>query len=427
MINRIKEALLLYIEGLKTPLLRKKILFTLLILAVFRFIAHIPVPGVDLNLLRNFFAQNQLLSLLDIFSGGTLANFSIAALGLNPYINASVMMQLLTLVFPQLEALQKEGEYGRAKINQYTRIATIPISLVQSVGMYGILRSQNIITNLSPLTLIALVASMLAGTMIMIFLGDQINIYGVGNGISMLIFAGIVCRLPIGFIQTLGVADFSNPQTSINILVLLALSFFLILGIVLVEEAVLRIPVNYARRSQTTYLPIKVDTAGVMPIIFAVSLATIPSIAGQFLAKLPNQTIANIASSVARIFQPSGYVYIIFYFLLVIGFTFFYTSVVFKPKDIADELRKSGGFIPGIRPGISTEKRLQYLINRVIAIGAVFLGLIAVTPSIVQKMTGITTLTIGGTSVLIVVSVVIELTRKIENVVQMYNYEKLTY
>ena len=427
MINRIKQALLLYVEGLKTPLLRKKILFTLLILALFRFIAHIPVPGVNLDLLRNFFAQNQLLSLLDIFSGGTLANFSIAALGLNPYINASVMMQLLTLVFPQLEALQKEGEYGRAKINQYTRIATIPISIAQSIGMYGILRSQNIITNLSPLTLIALVSSMLAGTMIMIFLGDQINIYGVGNGISMLIFAGIICRLPIGFIQTLGVADFTNPQTSLNILIFIALAFALILGIVLVEEAVLRIPINYARRSQTTYLPIKVDTAGVMPIIFAVSLATIPSIVGQFLAKLPNPTISGIASSIARTFEPSGYVYIIFYFLLVIGFTFFYTSVVFKPKDIADELRKSGGFIPGIRPGISTEKRLQYLINRVIAIGAVFLGLIAVTPSIVQKMTGITTLTIGGTSVLIVVSVVIELTRKIENVVQMQNYEKLTY
>jgi len=427
MINRIKQALLLYVEGLKTPLLRKKILFTLLILALFRFIAHIPVPGVNLDLLRNFFAQNQLLSLLDIFSGGTLANLSIAALGLNPYINASVMMQLLTLVFPQLEALQKEGEYGRAKINQYTRIATIPISIAQSIGMYGILRSQNIITNLSPLTLIALVSSMLAGTMIMIFLGDQINIYGVGNGISMLIFAGIICRLPIGFIQTLGVADFTNPQTSLNILIFIALAFALILGIVLVEEAVLRIPINYARRSQTTYLPIKVDTAGVMPIIFAVSLATIPSIVGQFLAKLPNPTISGIASSIARTFEPSGYVYIIFYFLLVIGFTFFYTSVVFKPKDIADELRKSGGFIPGIRPGISTEKRLQYLINRVIAIGAVFLGLIAVTPSIVQKMTGITTLTIGGTSVLIVVSVVIELTRKIENVVQMQNYEKLTY
>lgn len=425
--NRFAKALSLYIEGLKTPLLRKKIGITLIVLVFFRFIAHVPVPGINLTLLRSFFAQNQLLSLLDIFSGGTLANFSIAALGLNPYINASVMMQLLTLVSPKLEELNKEGEYGRAKINQYTRIITIPLAIVQSLGMYGILRSQNIITNLNLLTLVALVASMLAGTMIMIFLGQLINQFGVGNGTSMIIFAGIISRLPISAFQTFSITDFSNPQNSFNLLIFFAMAICLILGIVMVEEAVLRIPINYAKRAQTTYLPIKVDTAGVMPIIFAVSLATIPSLLGQYLGRLPNHTVASVATTIARLFRTDSYAYIIFYFLLVIGFTFFYTSVVFKPKDIAEELRKSGGFIPGIRPGISTEKRLQYIINRVIAIGAVFLGVIAVTPSIVSKMTGITTLTIGGTSVLIVVSVVIELTRKIENVVQTYNYDKLTY
>lgn len=425
--NRIVKSLSLYIEGLKTPLLRKKILFTLGILVVFRFIAHVPVAGVNLQLLHKFFAQNQLLSLLDIFSGGTLANFSIAALGLNPYINASVMLQLATLVIPQLEALNKEGEYGRAKINQYTRIATIPFAIIQALGMYGILRSQNIISNLSPLTLIALVFSMLAGTMIMIFFGELINSYGVGNGISLLIFAGIIARLPVGFLQTLSITDFSNPQTGLNLIIFLALAIALILGIVMVEEAILRIPINYARRAQSTYLPIKVNTAGVMPIIFAVSLATVPSLLGQYLGKLPNVAIASFATHFSNLFRTDSYFYMIFYFLLVIGFTFFYTSVVFKPKDIADELRKSGGFIPGIRPGISTEKRLKYLLNRIIAIGAVFLGFIAVTPSIVQKITGITTLTIGGTSILIVVSVVLELTRKIENVVQTYNYEKLTY
>lgn len=425
--NYILKSLSLYFQGLKTPLLRQKILFTLAVLILFRFIAHIPVPGVNLALLKNFFAQNQLLSLLDIFSGGTLANFSIAALGLNPYINASVMMQLLGLVVPQIAELQKEGEYGRAKINQYTRIATIPFAIVNSLGMYAILRSQNIIINLTPLTIVALVFSMLAGTMIMIFLGELINTYGVGNGISMLIFAGIIARLPIGFIQTLSITDFSNPQTGFNLIIFIALAAVLVLGIVMVEEAILRIPINYAKRAQTTYLPIKVNTAGVMPIIFAVSLATIPSLISQFIGRLPNPTIASLGSHIANLFSPTGYPYIIFYFLLVIGFTFFYTSVIFKPKDIADELRKSGGFIPGIRPGTSTEKRLKYLINRVIVIGAVFLGLIAVVPSIVQKMTGITTLTIGGTSVLIVVSVVIELTRRIENVVQTQNYEKLNY
>lgn len=425
--NQIVKSLSLYIDGLKTPLLRQKIGITLAVLIFFRFIAHIPVPGVNLALLKSFFSQNQLLSLLDIFSGGTLANFSIVALGLNPYINASVMLQLLQLVSPKLEELSKEGEYGRAKINQYTRIATIPLAIVQALGMYGILHSQNIIGALDPFTLVALVLSMLAGTMIMIFLGQLINQFGVGNGISMIIFAGIVSRVPISAIQAFSVTDFSNPQNSLNLIIFLALAIVMVFAIVTVEEAVLRIPIHYAKRAQTTYLPVKVDTAGVMPIIFAVSLATIPSLIGQYLGRVPNHTVASIAGTIGRIFQTSGYVYILFYFILVIGFTFFYTSVVFKPKDIAEELRKSGGFIPGIRPGSATEKRLRYLTNRVIAIGAVFLGIIAVTPSLVSKFSGITTLTIGGTSVLIVVSVVIELTRKIENVVQTYNYDKLTY
>lgn len=425
--NRLIKSLSLYVEGLKTPLLRNKILFTLGILILFRLIAHIPVPGVNLALLKSFFAQNQLLSLLDIFSGGTLANFSIAALGLNPYINASVMMQLFQLVSPQLAELAKEGQYGRAKINQYTRIATIPLAIVQSLGMYGILRSQNIIQNLSPLTLVALVLSMVAGTMIMIFLGELINQFGIGNGTSVIIFAGIIAQLPISMFQTISVTDFSNPQNTFNLLVFLAVAIGLVLAIVFVEEAILRIPINYAKRGQSTYLPIKVDTSGVMPIIFAVSLATAPSLIGQYLGRLPQTYIANPALALARFFQTDGIPYILFYFLLVIGFTYVYTSVVFKPKDIADELRKSGGFIPGIRPGIATQKRLQFLLNRVVAIGSVFLGLIAISPSIIQKMTGLTTLTIGGTSILIVVSVVIELTRKIENVVQTYNYDKLTY
>ncbi len=425
--SKATQLLSLYTEGLKTPLLRRKVLFTLGVLILFRLIAHIPVPGVNLTLLHSFFAQNQLLSLLDIFSGGTLANFSIAALGLNPYINASVMLQLFTMVSPQLEELSKEGEYGRAKINQYTRFITVPLSVVQSLGMYGILRSQNIIPILPPLLILALVASMVAGTMIMIFLGEQINLYGVGNGISTIIFAGIISRLPISIFQTLQVADFSNPQTLFNILGFIGLALVLVGGIVMVEEAVIRIPVNYARRSQTTYLPIKIDTAGVMPIIFAVSLATAPSLIGQFASKLPYPLIANIGIHMSSIFRTSSYFYSVFYFVLVVAFTFFYTSVVFKPKDVAEELRKSGGFIPGIRPGIATEKRLQYLVNRVMIIGGVFLGLIAVIPSIVQNITGITSLTIGGTSVLIVVSVIIELTRKIENVVQMYRYEKISY
>ena len=425
--NQLTKYLSLYFEGFKNKIFRKKILFTIGILVAFRFIAHIPVPGVNLSLLQQFFAQNQLLSLIDMFSGGTLANFSICALGLSPYISASVMMQLLALVVPQLEALQKEGEYGRSKINQYIRIATIPFAIINGLGMFAILRSQNIITTYNLLTIIALVSSMLAGTMIMIFFGELINNYGAGNGVSMLIFAGIISRLPVGLIQTLTVTDFSNPQNGLNIIIFIAMALVMIGAIVLVEEAILRIPINYAKRGQSTYLPIKVNTAGVMPIIFAVSLSTVPSLLGQFLGKVPNQIIANIFNNLAHIFRTDGYLYMFFYFFLVIGFTFFYTSVVFKPKDIAEELRKSGGFIPGIRPGLSTEKRIQYLTNRVLLIGAVFLGVIAVTPSIVQKITNVTTLTIGGTSVLIAVSVILELTRKLENVVQTYNYDKLSY
>ncbi|HPD44570.1 MAG TPA: preprotein translocase subunit SecY [Candidatus Woesebacteria bacterium] len=424
--NKLIHSLSVYKEAITIPVLRQKILFTLAMLVIFRLIAHIPVPGVNLALMQKFFNQNQILALVNMFSGGTLANFSIVALGLNPYINASVMMQLLALVIPQLAELQKEGEYGRARINQYIRVATIPIALIQSIGMYSLLRSQQIIISLSPLSLIALAISMVSGTMIMVFLGEMINLYGVGNGISMMIFGSIISHLPVSFYQTFSLTDLSNSQNVFNIFIYLALALIIILGVVFVEEAVLRVPVHYARRGQTTFLPIKVDTAGVMPIIFAVSLATIPSLLGQFLSRIPGG-VGQFGTFLARTFRADSSVYVIFYFLLVVAFTFFYTSVIFKPKDIADELRKTGAFIPGIRPGVSTQTRLQYLITRVIAIGAVFLGLIAIVPSLLQKATGLTTLSISGTGILIIVSVVIELTRKIENVVQSYNYEKLTY
>jgi preprotein translocase subunit SecY len=425
--NYLSRALGLYVEGLKTPLLRKKIFFTLSILVLFRLIAHIPVPGVNLTLLKSFFAQNQFLSLLDIFSGGTLANFSIAALGLNPYINASIMLQLLGFVIPELKELQKEGEYGRAKISQYTRMITIPLSIFQSLAMYGILHSQKIINEQSILVIVAMVTSMVTGTMILIFMGELINEFGVGNGISVMIFAGIISRLPISAIQSLSIADFSNPQTLFNLILFIALAIGIILAVVMIEEAIFRIPINYAKRAQTTYLPIKVNVAGVMPIIFAVSLVSLPALLGQSLSKVSNPALANFARHLSLAFSNTSFTYLISYFVLVIAFTFVYSTVVFKPKDVAEELRKSGGFIPGIRPGIATEKRLSYFLYRVVFIGAVFLAFIAITPSLIQKITGVASLTIGGTSVLIVVSVILELNRKIENVVQMYHYEKLTY
>lgn len=421
------QALSLYPEALKSPLIRKKILFSLLILAIFRFIAHIPVPGVNIALLKNFFAQNQFLSLLDIFSGGTLANFSIAALGLNPYINASIILQILAFIIPELKELQKEGEYGREKLDRYTRIITIPLAIFQAFAMYGILNSQNIIINQSPLVIVALVASMVTGTMIMIFLGQLINEYGIGNGISVLIFAGIISRLPVSIVQSFSLADWSNPQTFFNTLLFVALIFIIVFAVVTVEEAVYRIPVSYAKRGQHTYLPIKVNVSGVMPIIFAVSLVSLPSLLGQALARSSKSSLVAISRFLTQNFSSESILYLVVYFLLVIVFTFFYSTVVFKPKDVAEELRKSGGYIPGIRPGSATEKRLNYLLYRVVFIGAFFLALIAVLPAIIQKITGISSLTIGGTSVLIVVSVILELHRKIENVVQMYNYDKLTY
>ena len=425
--NRFFRALSLYREAIRTSNLRKKILFTLVILILFRFIAHVPVPGVNTVLLKSFFSQNQLLSLLDIFSGGTLANFSVSALGLNPYINASIMLQILAFIIPELKELQKEGEYGRAKLERYTLIITIPLAVLQSFAMYGILKSQNIILTSSPLTILALIASMVTGTMIMIFLGELINDYGIGNGISVMIFAGIISRLPISVYQSLVLADFSNPQTLFNLILFMAVAFAIVFAVVTVEEAVYRIPISYAKRAQTTYLPIKINVSGVMPIIFAVSLVSLPSLIGQALMRSSNSGLASFARWLSTTFTSTSFIYLISYFLLVIAFTFFYSTVVFKPKDVAEELRKSGGFIPGIRPGTATEKRLEYVLYRVVFIGAFFLALIAVLPAVIQKATGISSLTIGGTSVLIVVSVILELHRKIENAVQMYNYDKLTY
>lgn len=425
--SKATQLLSLYSESLKTPILRSKVLFTIGLLLVFRLIAHIPVPGVNLNLLRQFFDQNQLLSLLNIFSGGTLANFSIAALGLQPYIQSSVIIQLLSMLYPKLDELRKEGEYGRQKLNQYMRILTIPIAFIQSFVMYSLLRSQNIITASSPLTILALLFSMVTGTMIILFFAELINNYGLGNGTSMLIFAGIVASMPVSIFRTVSVADFSSPQTLANFLTFLVVVIALIAGIVFVEEAVMRVPIHYANRGQKTYMPIKIDTAGVMPIIFAVSLATAPSLFGQYLSQTTKPQLINIGHTLTKLFSTGSWFYIVFYFLLVVAFTFFYTQVIFKPKEVSEELRKSGGFIPGVRPGLSTQSRFEFLVNRLMPIGGIFLGLIAILPILAQKATGITSLTVGGTSVLIGVSVIIDLTKRIENVVQMYRYERLSY
>lgn len=416
------------INAFKIKDLRKKLLFTLAIFVIFRFIAHIPVPGVDLNALRQLFSGNQILGLLDIFSGGTLANFSIMALGLGPYINASIVFQLATIIFPKLEALSKEGEYGREKINQYTRLLTIPLSAVQSIGMVALLRNQNIISFASPLDMVNVIFTMVAGTIILMWLGELLTEYGIGNGISILIFAGIVGRLPISLLQTTSISQTINFT---NLIIFFLLSLAVIAGIVFVNEATRQIPVRYARRirggaqagSQTTHLPLRVNQAGVIPIIFAISLVVMPSIIGRYLQQARLPQFASLAGFIVNFFDPNRLPYHLIYFLLVIGFTYFYTAVTFNPDKISDEIKKYGGFIPGIRPGRPTADRLSYVLNRITLVGAIFLGSIAILPSIASYATGITTMTIGGTGILIVVSVVLEVSKSLESQLIMRNYE----
>jgi preprotein translocase subunit SecY len=415
-------------NSLKTPELRRKIIFTAIIFLIFRIFAHIPLPGVDILKMRDLFAKNEFLGLLDIFSGGTLVNFSVMAIGLNPYINASIIFQLLTMVFPKLEELSKEGEFGREKLNQYTRFLSVPLAAVQAFGMFAILKNQGIIGAMNPLTLLSMIVTMTAGTVILMWFGELISEYGIGNGISLLIFAGIVGRLPVFIGQTLSVAD---SQSLMNFAVFGVLAFVVIAGIVFINEAVRQVPVNYAKRirgnkmygGNSTYLPLRLNQAGVIPIIFAVSLVLLPQLVGRFVEQIPNPAIAAAAKFFVSAFNTNGIVYNIVYFILVIGFTYFYTAVTFNPQKIAGEIQKYGGFIPGIRPGNPTANYLNYILTRITLAGALFLGVIAILPSIMKGFTGISTLTIGGTSVLIVVSVVLETVKQIESQLVMRNYD----
>lgn len=411
------------------PQLRRKTIITLLLILVFRVFAFLPVPAIDLERLRTIFEQSQFLALLDIFSGGTLVNFSVMALGLGPYINASIIIQLLTLVLPQLEALTKEGEYGRHKINQYTRFLTVPLTLIQGVGIYVLLRNQQIIGTLSPLEFFSFILTLLAGTFIIVWFGELISEFGLGNGISVLIFAGIVGRIPVIIGRT--ITTF-NQELLLNIVIFGAIALLVIAAVVFINEAVRKIPVYYAKRIKgnkmyqgaTNYLPLKLNQAGVIPIIFAVSFVLFPQIAGNFLRYVPNSTVANIGAFLAQSFNPNGLVYNVTYFILVVAFTYFYTVIVFNPQKIADDIQKHGGFIPGIRPGSATKQYLQNIVFRITLFGALFLGTIAILPAIVSSVTGITELVIGGTGILIVVSVVLETFKSIDAQLVMKNYDK---
>jgi len=412
-------------KAIKSPDIRRKLIISAGILVIYRLIAHIPAAGIDQASLRALFSSSPLLSLLDVFSGGTLANFSILALGLTPYINASIIIQLLTYVIPKLEELSKEGEFGQEKINQYTRFLSVPLAAVQSLGMYTLLRSQGIISGLSLISLLALAATMTAGAILSVWLGELITEYGISNGISFLIFSGIVARLPVTFGQSVAII---TTEDILKIGLFIGLSVAIVALIVFMNEATRQIPVSYARRVgraglSSSYIPLRLNQAGVIPIIFAVSLVLLPSLLSQFLTGVGNPAIAQLATRVAALLNPTSVLYNIIYFLLVFGFTYFYTSVVFNPERISENLQKGGGFIPGIRPGTQTTKYLQGILNRITLVGASFLGLIAILPSFFQNVVGVANLAVGGTGILIVVSVVLELTREIEAQLVMKRYE----
>lgn len=420
--------LTIFKRAFQTEGVRRKIVFTALILIAFRLFAHIPVAGVNTASLKAFFAQNQFLGLLDIFSGGTLANFSVMALGLNPYINASIIFQLLAMVFPQIEEMQKEGEAGREKINQYTRMLTVPLAALQAVGMYALLRSQHLIINLNPMQLVAFIITMTAGTMLLVWFGEQITEKGVGNGISLLIFAGIVGRIPVAVGQTLST---STGQNFLSLLAFLGMGFIVIASIVFINEAVRQVPVYYAKRvkgnkiygGESTHIPLRLNQAGVIPIIFAVSLVLIPSLLANYFTGAKNTVLHTIALNLATWFNPNGWFYNVLYFVLVVGFTYFYTAVIFNPKKIAEEIQKYGGFVPGIRPGTPTAHFLNFVITRITLVGALFLGVIAIFPTIAKSVTGVQTLLLGGTGILIVVSVILETVKSIEAQLVMRNYD----
>ena len=413
----------------KNKELRNKFLVVIFLFIAFRIAANIPIPGIGLDQLRKFFAQNQVFGLLNIFSGGALSNFSIVLLGLGPYITSTIIFQLLTMIFPALEKLYKEeGEAGRQKFNQYARLLTIPLAIFEGYGMLTLFQRQGVISHLPTLMLFSSILTITAGAIFLMWIGEIISEQGMGNGISLLIFAGIVARLPINIFETFVSWD---PSKIPSYILFFALSVAIIAGVVLITEARRNIPVSYAKRVRgmkmyggvSTYLPLNVNPAGVIPIIFALSILLFPGMIAGFLGGNPG--FVGIAANAVSRFLNNVWVHGVLYFLLVILFTYFYTAVTFNPKTISENLQKMGGFIPGVRPGKSTTDFLNHILNRVLFTGAISLGLIAVLPSIVAGMTGVTgfTFLIGGTSLLIVVSVVLDTLRQINSQLQMREYE----
>ncbi len=407
--------------------IRKGILITLGLLVVSRILAIIPIPGIDSAHLQTLFSGNQFLSLLNVFSGGGLSNLSIVMLGVGPYITGSIIMQLLTLMIPKLKAMyQEEGDAGRRRFAQYSRLLTVPLALLQGFAFITLFQKQGVLAGLTPSHLFLDLIVITAGSLLLVWVGELISEFGIGNGISLIIFAGIVSRLPTNIGQLIFTFDIVQlPIYLVSLVLILAVIF----GVVFVSEAERPIPVTYAKQIRgntasggvSTYLPLRVNQAGVIPIIFALSILLFPQMILQFLTSAKVVAVAHIATSLLALLTNQLF-YGIAYFILVVLFTYFYTAITFDPDQIATNLQKSGAFIPGIRPGESTSMYLSKVLTRLTLVGALFLGLIAVLPLILRATTGIQSLAIGGTALLIVVSVVIDLVKKVDAQVSAREY-----
>ncbi|MFZ2681855.1 MAG: preprotein translocase subunit SecY [Patescibacteria group bacterium] len=403
--------------------IRNGLLFILLVLTIFRLAAHIPVPGIDASSLSALLTGNQFLGLLNVFSGGTLENFSIVALGVGPYITASIIFQLLGMIFPSVEEMQKE-EQGRQKLNRWTRFATVPLSLLQGYALVALInQSTGLVIGGWDLALALICMS--AGTIFLMWLAELISERKMGNGMSIMIFAGIIASFPGFLAQTLSTYTRADLLDMIVFGVLMVVT---IVGVVFVSEGQRNLPVQYARGGGTggskvvSSLPLRVNMGGMIPILFALSLVTLPPLIGQFFVNARTEVIRNIATWVVSV-SSTGWVYAIAYFALVVMFTFFYAGIVFRPEQVAENLQKQGGFIPGVRPGVPTASYLQWVVNRILLAGAVFLGIIAVLPVVMQEVAGNPNLLVGGSSVIIIVSVIVDIVKQIEAQLTMRSYD----
>lgn len=409
---------------LKMGEVRQKVMFTLAMLLIFRFGAHVPVPGIDAAAMERLFQHGGLLGFLDLFAGGALKRFSIFAMGIAPYINASIIMQLLTVVVPRLAELAKQGEEGRKVMTQYIRYGTVILGAIQAFGMSFWLKNMGVIPDYSFLNALVIVITLTAGTAFLMWLGEMITSYGIGNGISILIFAGIVAGIPGGLVQTISLIKVGGAN-------LIALGAFVIIAVVVIAAVIFtnegqrRIPVQYAKRvvgrkvygGQSTHIPLKINQAGVIPVIFASSILLFPATIAQFF---PGSVVA---TAIKDWFSPSSIVYNVLYALLIVFFTYFYTAIVFNPVEMADNLKKYSGFVPGIRPGKSTAEYIERVATRITLAGAVFLAFIAVLPSMIIGLTGVQTFYLGGTALLIVVGVTLDTMKQLEAHLMMKQYE----